>query len=438
MFAKIFSFLPFTQNCAAVLNCSETFFTTLSESNGNYSRSPSHLLSLDVSLTNWILIKEFDQKPQSSSNNNAPSRNSSRLIALAPFIDPHFHIWDMSECHDPEILSGFKERFFRFSLKDLESILLSSNSRGDHHRTLSVELDFCGGMHIEAIAKNFDGVREAKWVRNQITEHNDNTKKNTHQQQRKYFVSGYLNFLHPNKTRDELVQDLKEMLAPPVSACSVRQILNFEPSWPHVTENFLENEKWLENFDYISSHAGLKVFEAQINPHQFEACGKNLIAKHPNMKFVMNHLGCLTGKDLNNAESFKKYLRDLQNHLAVYPNVFMKLSMMEYAFFEEEKKETSCPYRHWSQSPRIRQLVGEVIRIFGVDRCVLASNFPVSIFRLYHEDGKEEAEEEFEKKVEKTVVVWKNWVCRLLQDGIQNPRDYYKIASKNTARIYGL
>lgn len=403
------SYLPVTDFIGATLCHSQHFYSVLLTVK---SSSLSDSL-LDISLTRWLLRQE-------------KSPHEQREQEKIPFFDPHFHIWDMNLHHDPNILVPFNKLLQTFTLKQLEEEYFCS--------AVSSNLEFIGGVHIEAIAKNFDGISEVKWVQDQIQEYHKS--KPAAKSDKIFLASGYLKF--DSQDKKKLADDLNFMID--TGVCSLRQILNFEPSWPHIQHNMLEDSDWIETFSNLMNNndegsrkkTTMKVFEVQMNPHQFSAAAKNLFSKNPCTKFVINHLGCLTGKDLNSPSFFREfYLRQLQkianDHVE---NVFIKLSMLEYAFACDDYDDETKVIDHWSKSPRVRQLVAEVVRIFGIDRCLIASNFPVSLLNqaLPPDDDT--------NNFKLSARVWAEWVCDFLQNGLPNRNAAEKIAARNSLAIY--
>ena len=89
----------------------------------------------------------------------------------------------------------------------------------------------------------------------------------------------------------------------------------------------------------------------------------------PGVPVVIDHLGCLklTGGD-EDAAALAVW-REGMKALAAVPHVHMKLSMLPYTLSGwHEKAEAAAT---------VRGLVREVIALFGVKRCMFASNYPV-------------------------------------------------------------
>jgi predicted TIM-barrel fold metal-dependent hydrolase len=86
----------------------------------------------------------------------------------------------------------------------------------------------------------------------------------------------------------------------------------------------------------------------------------DVVREHPNLRVVLNH----TGYPLDRSPEALKVWRRGMEALAACPNVHCKISGLTVL---------GEPWTLAANKPIIR----EAIRIFGVDRCMFASNFPV-------------------------------------------------------------
>ncbi|RHY39319.1 hypothetical protein DYB38_000494 [Aphanomyces astaci] len=120
-------------------------------------------------------------------------------------------------------------------------------------------------------------------------------------------------------------------------------------------------------FALLASHS--LSFDLQCSPLQLDAAAA-LIARHPDVPVVVDHLGKVRhlAVDGSVAEAAKLAVwRAGLAKLAALPNVFVKLSMLGYVvpgWHEDAKKEAF-----------VRDLVREVIGLFGVHRSMFASNW---------------------------------------------------------------
>ena len=103
-----------------------------------------------------------------------------------------------------------------------------------------------------------------------------------------------------------------------------------------------------------------------------------LVDQFPGLTFVLNHMGIAIGIDMNaneRAEVFSTWSENLRK-LAQRPNVMCKvggLGMPNWGFRFEERQDV-VSYLELAEA--WRPYVETAIESFGVDRCMLESNFP--------------------------------------------------------------
>ena len=144
------------------------------------------------------------------------------------------------------------------------------------------------------------------------------------------------------------------------NVCGIRQILNHEPSWPRNSRlgNLLDLHNWQQGFSTLAE-AGYS-FDLQCNPHQYKKAAE-IFQRNPKIPVILNHLGTPKRDDLLEGQKYWEGLQALAN----LDQVSIKLSMLTY------------PNKHWHQDSLIKETVNKVIDLFGVQRCIFASNYPV-------------------------------------------------------------
>jgi len=152
----------------------------------------------------------------------------------------------------------------------------------------------------------------------------------------------------------------------------IRQILNHHPknpalTWPKVTEDFLHNPTWQKNFAILAKYNFS--FDLQLNPHQMKQAAE-IISRNPKITVIINHIGTLylgntKSEETENLSVWRQGLKQLSS----LKNVYIKLSMLEFTKPGWVKDATKRKF--------IVDLVREVISLFGPDRCMFASNWPV-------------------------------------------------------------
>ncbi|KAF0688327.1 Aste57867_20039 [Aphanomyces stellatus] len=120
-------------------------------------------------------------------------------------------------------------------------------------------------------------------------------------------------------------------------------------------------------FSLLAKHS--LSFDLQCSPLQLDAAAA-LIARHPDVKVVVDHMGKVRGLAADGSDDDAAKLavwRAGLEKLAALPHVYIKLSMLGYivpGWHDDAKKEAF-----------VRALVRDVIALFGVDRCMFASNW---------------------------------------------------------------
>ncbi|KAH9126578.1 hypothetical protein LEN26_001402 [Aphanomyces euteiches] len=110
-------------------------------------------------------------------------------------------------------------------------------------------------------------------------------------------------------------------------------------------------------------------FDLQCSPLQLYAAA-DLFARHPNVKVVVDHLGKVRHLAADGSASDEAKLtvwRAGMRKLSALPHVYVKLSMLGYlvpGWHLDAKKEAFA-----------RDLVREIISLFGVARCMFATNW---------------------------------------------------------------
>ncbi|MCY4454264.1 MAG: amidohydrolase family protein [Immundisolibacterales bacterium] len=258
--------------------------------------------------------------------------------------DPHFHLWDVSPGtttgHDPSQLFA----------ADGDPLY----DRARYESDLAVEgFELTGGALVEAVSVchvEVDGPRfaracvaEARWVSSQLAPP----------------PLDYVVVASAALEDTELPAILRD-LADCEGIRGIRQIVNHEPSWPRNERrgDLLDRPAWQGGLARLEEF-GLS-FDLQLNPHQFRKAAR-LLARHPGIPVVIGHLGSPTLDDLREGRGYWDGLEAL----ADLEQAYLKISMLSY------------PDPQWDRNPLVRESVHRALELFGVDRCMFASNFPV-------------------------------------------------------------
>jgi predicted TIM-barrel fold metal-dependent hydrolase len=139
----------------------------------------------------------------------------------------------------------------------------------------------------------------------------------------------------------------------------IRQILNWhpEPAKTYTPRDLLDDDAWQRGFALLARHDFS--FDLQIYPAQMPAAAR-LAARHPDTPIILNHTGMPADKDTAGIAAWRSGMRAL----AAQPNVFAKVSGLAMLDW------------HWSRGS-LQPFVLETLEVFGGNRVMIASNFPV-------------------------------------------------------------
>lgn len=147
----------------------------------------------------------------------------------------------------------------------------------------------------------------------------------------------------------------------------IRQILNAhpDPALGFIAErDLMANAAWRRGFAALARR-GLS-FDLQIYPHQM-AEALELARAFPGTSIILGHAGMPLRRDRDELDRWRGAMTDL----AAADNVAVKISGL------------ALGQGGWSVET-IRPIVLATIEIFGIDRCMFASNFPVDgLFSSY-------------------------------------------------------
>jgi predicted TIM-barrel fold metal-dependent hydrolase len=155
------------------------------------------------------------------------------------------------------------------------------------------------------------------------------------------------------------VEPLLEAHAARSNVRGVRQILNWhaDPLKTYCPRNLLDDPAWRAGFGLLVKY-GLS-FDLQLYSSQMLQAAQ-LAAAHPDTPVIVNHAGMPTDRDEAGLHLWRRGMA----RLAAEPNVSAKISGL------------GMVDRGWT-TDSIRPFVLTIIDLFGVDRCMFASNFPV-------------------------------------------------------------
>ncbi len=253
-------------------------------------------------------------------------------------VDAHMHLWDLKRIRYPWLtpplpvgITGDVSPIARDYL--LDDYLGDAAGGGVHVRKI---------VHIEAGADPADALAETQWLQSMAA------------------ARGYPQAIvaHAELQRSGAAE-LLERHAAHRNVRGIRQILNWhpDPAKTYTPRDLLADEAWWAGFARLKRH-GLS-FDLQIYPGQMPAAAR-LASRHPDTPLILNHTGMPVEKDAAGIDAWRSGMRAL----AAQPNVAVKISGLAMLDW------------HWSDAS-LRPFVLETLELFGAQRTMIASNFPV-------------------------------------------------------------
>jgi predicted TIM-barrel fold metal-dependent hydrolase len=259
---------------------------------------------------------------------------------MREIVDAHHHLWDKAALPYPW-LEG--PPFAPSVAGDVGPI--SGDYLLDHFRADAAGYRLTGSVHVDGGTS--DPLGETAWVQ-ALTDA---------QELPTAIVAGA-------RLHQPDIEEVLEKHAAHSAVRGVRHILNWDPD-PNITfvdrPDLMTDPAWLKGYAALARH-GLS-FDLQVYPWQLAAAAE-LAARFPETPMILNHCGM----PIHQRDIGLKTWQNGMRRLAAEPNTSVKISGLGMVDW------------HWS-CKSIRPLVLETIDVFGPERCMFASNFPVD--RLY-------------------------------------------------------
>ncbi len=263
-------------------------------------------------------------------------------------VDAHHHLWDLNNEHTKYSWLMVKEgeAFFGDYAAIRKSYLIEDYLKDSKNQNI------IKSVHVQAEHDDDKPVNETAWLQNLA---------NTHSSNLPSAIVAYADFSKNN------ISEVLDAHQEYNNTRGIRQILSYnkeEPKYSHASEDFMKNSVWIENFKNIRNRN--LSFDIQIYKHQMQDA-VDLATKYDDVLFILNH----TGEPCCQTEEYIHSWKENMKKLASCENIVAKISGL--GMFDPQ----------WTiDSTRI--FVEKTIQIFGVERCMFASNFPVDkIFNTF-------------------------------------------------------
>ena len=257
-------------------------------------------------------------------------------MGAIPFVDAHVHMWDLSRIHYPWLSPPFRDDGPNGSVEPIARDYLLDDYFGD-----AKKWDVRGMVHVDAGAQASAALDETAWLQGMAGDR------------------GWPNAIVAFAALDDPgVERTLEAHAGHPNVRGIRQIVNWhrDPRRSYTARDVTGDPQWAKGFVALGKY-GLS-FDLQAYPGQFVGLAR-LIAGHPEIPIIINHLGMPVISDGDGASAWRGGMRAL----AASPHVSVKMSGVGFI------------RRDWTIE-QIRPFILETIDMFGPGRCLFASDFP--------------------------------------------------------------
>lgn len=258
-------------------------------------------------------------------------------------VDAHHHLWDLDGNRYPWLADEPETHFFLGNYDALKRNYLPDDYRRDaaRHNVLAT-------VHCEAEWRRDDQVGETAWLTR------------IHEAHRMPAAIVAHAWFHTDNAEEVLA---RQASFPLVRGIRSKPVTSLSPdAMTPGAPGTMQDPRWLEGFARLERH-GLSWDLRVPFWHLYEAA--DVAAAFPRTPIVLNH----TGFPWDRSEAGLAAWRRAMEAIARQPNVWLKVS------------EFGLKDQPWDYASN-RRIVRDAIAIFGIGRCMFASNFPVAGLRV--------------------------------------------------------
>ncbi|RJG57966.1 amidohydrolase [Sphingobium terrigena] len=255
---------------------------------------------------------------------------------MIPFVDAHIHLWDLAHIRYDWLSPPFSDEGPNGSVE-----AIAHNYGVAAYRADLARWNVVGAVHIDAGAAAESALRETQWLDGLAAIEG--------------LPTGIVAFAALN---DPQVDALLAAQAAHGRVKGIRHIVNWhpDPTRTYGPVDLTRDPAWQAGYGLLAKH-GLS-FDLQCYPGQMPGLVA-LIERHPAIPVIINHMGMPV---LTDADGIGDWRRGMAA-LAALPHVAVKLSGMGFI------------RRDWTKE-NIASFIRETIDLFGVERCMFASDTP--------------------------------------------------------------
>jgi predicted TIM-barrel fold metal-dependent hydrolase len=265
------------------------------------------------------------------------------LIDELEIVDAHHHLWDLSTGRYRWLTDHVEPNFLLGDYTAIRRDYLPDDYRIDAHG-----LKVMATVHIEAEGSRSEALEETRWLHALNAQHGMPNAVVAH------------TWLHLPEVEANLAAHKRHPL--------VRGIRCKPVTAPAPVRRWLEGPGTMQDPNFRSGLTALQNADLSWDlrvPYWHLIEAGELCRKFPGLRIVLNHTGLPWDRGVDGLAHW----RDGMKNLAESPNVYCKLS------------ELGLKQAPWTVESN-RAIVREALDIFGVDRCMFASNFPVASLRI--------------------------------------------------------
>jgi predicted TIM-barrel fold metal-dependent hydrolase len=264
-----------------------------------------------------------------------------------PIADAHHHLWDLGHGDYPWLSSRPNQDFFLGDYSSLRHNYLAADYRRDVG-----ELNVCWTVHVEAEWDRSAQVAETQWVTEVARRHGMPGAIVAHA----WFDAPNAEAILEAQAQFPLVRGIRSKPARPGQ----------DPNDTDEARGAMDDSAWRRGYALLAKYN--LSWDLRVPMQQLDAATR-LITDFPDVPVVLNH----TGFPWDRSDEGLAYWANALRTLAERPNVYIKLS------------EFGLPDAPWDYEQN-RAIVLAAIDIFGADRAMFASNFPVAGLRISYQE----------------------------------------------------
>jgi predicted TIM-barrel fold metal-dependent hydrolase len=295
-----------------------------------------------------------------------------------PIVDAHQHFWDLDRNYHPWLCDAEPIPFRYGDYTALRRNYLPPDYRADTTRHRIV-----GTVHVEAEWDRAAPVAETQWLETIAARHG--------------FPSGIVAYaaLNSEGAADMIAQQAESPLTRGIRHKPHAEASPSEARRGHAGS--MDDPRWRRGYEALGRH-GLS-FDLQTPWWHLDAAA-DLARDFPRTQIVVNHTGLPADRSPEGLANWRRAMEAV----AASPNVAVKISGL------------GQPGRAWTVESNGR-VIRDAVSIFGVDRCLFASNYPVD-----------------------SLVATYDTIVEVMKAALRDraPEEWDRIFRSNAARVYRL